>query len=534
MHLDSLKLLLERGADINALSLLKGQTPLHHALLAARFWNKRIDWVLLKSIVGRLTAAGADVNICDDEMCTSLDTCLSISPKSDNVQIRHITKLILAAGADINAIGGEGISSFLLAAAIDRCSNLFRLLFRTGNAALNQQNDEGDTALHFISLRGALEDVKMLLEAGADPNIQGKDAETPLHRTSYMRGYHDIVNSLFTRADPIIRRADGRTAIELAMMSGGLRETMEVFRDNGSSLATIVLGWESFKASALESGTAEWRFNQLILGPEVVASYQGPAEDRLTRESSNLGIFDSDSSTSPETIRAETTAFAKSAKLFESLSNPTLPDESVKIIPKRLIDVTTGKIVPGDASMKYVIGSYLWSPEKTPGLPENVENYEPLPETSRRVLEACKKYPDLIEMVPPEREGTSSIKRPAKRLYPSEPNSAYLIEVYQLLGREACRRGLCHVWIDSFCITQNDEKDKAEHIPLMVDYYRNAECCVVISESLRRHIRPELDRSRAFFKGDSVTNRILGWAIGFHYDRVVGIPRVHRSHLIHV
>ncbi|KAJ9649476.1 hypothetical protein H2199_000251 [Coniosporium tulheliwenetii] len=171
--------------------------------------------------------------------------------------------------------------------------------------------------------------------------------------------------------------------------------------------------------------------------------------------------------------------------------------------------------------MKYVIASYLWSPEKTPGIPQDPEAYEPIHEILRRIAEACRKYPNLIEMIPATFEGAARLRWPSKDVYPSEPDPRYLSEVYWLVGREACRRGLHFIWIDSFCIDQKDEKDKAEQIPFMADYYRNAECCVVVSESLRRRLRPEFDPSRYFFdSGHSITDRLLGWTIGFHYNRV--------------
>ncbi|KAK5676971.1 hypothetical protein LTS10_010735 [Elasticomyces elasticus] len=525
-HPDLITILLERGAAIDAPSLLNGQTPLHHALLAARFWatTRTRDWAALRMTVECLTAAGADVNVRDDDMNTPLDIWLSIASNQDNPEMQRITTVILEAGADINSIGADGYSPFLLAAALDGPSKLFRLILGAYKPDLDLQNTEGDTALHLLAERGATEDLKLLMDAGADPNIRGAHGETPLFRAACRRGFHEIVKTLLTRADPTICRDDGRNAIDLTVMSGGIAETMEVFRDHGSSLATIVLRWEILKACATQTGTAEVRLNELVLGPEAGAASKGTTDGSLYHGVSKLVINEPATDhgvISAEIMQSETEAFTRSATAYEALSDPTLPDSTGTIVPKRLLDVNTGKLVPGEHSMGYVIGSYLWSPEKTPGLHTHLDAYEPVPETAQRVLEACKKHPELIEMVPPEHEGCSTLKFPHKRLYPREPNAAYLSDVYRLLGREAKRRGLHHVWIDSFCIDQNDKQDKAEQIPLMADYYRNAECCVVVSESLRRHIRPECDPSRSLFDShDSITDRILGWAIGFHYNRV--------------
>lgn len=522
-RLDSVKLLLDRGADVNALSLLKGQTALHHALLAARFSAKSYDWTALQAIVECLTSAGVDVNIRDDEKESPLDVWIQIAHRYDVAEMRDITAMLLKAGADINAVGRDGCSSFMLAAAIDGPSNLFRFLLQNGNPTLDLQDESGDTALHMLSVRGVPEDVSLLMEAGADPNIQNLKGETPLHRAACQRGYEEIVASLLTRADPKIQQKDGRTAIELALMAGGISETMQIFRNNGQSLATIVLNWDKFLNAAHQSGTVGCQFDALVLGPEAGASFQGLYTHGLGTVLSSPRLLDpgADPMRTTEMINSHNAAFSRSVHKLKSLQTLSESNGPEVIVPKRLIDVTEGKFVNGDASMKYVIGSYLWSPDKTPDLPEDSDCYESIPETSERVLEACTKYPDFIEMVLPEHEGIEKLQYPSKDMFPKEPSSEYLTEVYRILGREALRRGLRYIWIDSFCITQDDEKDKAEQIPLMSDYYTNADCCVIISESLRRRVRPEFDPSRTCFDSqDSVTDRILGWAIGFHFNRV--------------
>jgi hypothetical protein len=38
----------------------------------------------------------------------------------------------------------------------------------------------------------------------------------------------------------------------------------------------------------------------------------------------------------------------------------------------------------------------------------------------------------------------------------------------------------CYIWIDKFCIIQNDDIDKQQQIPLMRDYYENSTACIII------------------------------------------------------
>ncbi|EON67825.1 hypothetical protein W97_07080 [Coniosporium apollinis CBS 100218] len=520
---DLVQLLIAHGANVNALSLLKGQTALHHAVLAARFWTLRRDWADLELVIRYLISAGVDVNVRDENLLAPLDIWMAIDTTHKDKDFRSISDLMLRAGADINAPGMGGNSSFLLSAesaSLGGPSDLFRLLLEHGSPNVNQQNHDGDTALHLLVERGALDGVILAMNAGANPNIQGGNDETPLHRAAGRRGYHEIVEQLLVSADPTIQRTDGKTAIELALMAGGIKETMQAFMQHPTSRSFINTEKNALKVAALQSGTSSSRFDELVGDLSTDSSLANSPAGRTPRSQGSLPVLpaatDSSAASHPESA-----AFVKSVQAFEDLKTQAQQSEGVRTFPRRLVDINTGQIVPGDISMKYVIASYLWSPEKTPGVPQDSEAYEPIHETLQRIAEACRKYPNLIEMIPAPFEGAARLRWPSKDVYPSEPNPRYLSEVYWLVGREACRRGLHFIWIDSFCIDQKDERDKAEQIPFMADYYRNADCCVVVSESLRRRLRPEFDPSREFFdSGDSITDRLLGWTIGFHYNRV--------------
>ena len=58
--------------------------------------------------------------------------------------------------------------------------------------------------------------VKLLLDAGADPNLANKDGETPLYRASG-KGHAEVAKLLLEAgADPILADKDGRTPLYLA------------------------------------------------------------------------------------------------------------------------------------------------------------------------------------------------------------------------------------------------------------------------------------------------------------------------------
>ncbi|KAJ9649475.1 hypothetical protein H2199_000250 [Coniosporium tulheliwenetii] len=151
---DLVQLLIAHGANINALSLLKGQTALHHAVLAARTWFLRRDWADLELVIRYLISADADVNVRDENLLTPLDIWLVTDAIHKDKDFRPISELMLRAGADINVPGDGGNSSFLLSASLGGPSDLFRLLLEHGNPNVNQQNDDGDTALHLLAQRG--------------------------------------------------------------------------------------------------------------------------------------------------------------------------------------------------------------------------------------------------------------------------------------------------------------------------------------------------------------------------------------------
>jgi hypothetical protein len=114
-------------------------------------------------------------------------------------------------------------------------------------------------------------------------------------------------------------------------------------------------------------------------------------------------------------------------------------------------------------------------------------------------------------------EGIREIKMPVNM--PSKLDASYVREAYLLVAQEAYRRGIDYIWMDCLCIDQSDERDKAQNINVMDKYYRTAECCVAVSEVLRRKIWADL-REMDFGGHWEAGDNVLFWISGLHCSRI--------------
>ena len=96
-----------------------------------------------------------------------------------------------------------------------------QLLIMTG-AALDLSDEDGISPLYIASYQGHNDVVRVLLEAGADPNQLGKDSTSPLYIAS-QEGYANIVEMLAERGADI--NASDREGTATSTIISGLSLT---------------------------------------------------------------------------------------------------------------------------------------------------------------------------------------------------------------------------------------------------------------------------------------------------------------------
>ncbi|KAG1744780.1 hypothetical protein EDB19DRAFT_1694227 [Suillus lakei] len=197
-------------------------------------------------------------------------------------------------------------------------------------------------------------------------------------------------------------------------------------------------------------------------------------------------------------------------------------------VPTRLINIFTGQIktIQNDTTKRYVIASYLWNPDRFSNTSEHYSglfnDISQAPTFDDWFRLTCLMHPNIIQAVDAEERELHRLHCPSE--VPEGLSREYLREIFLLVAREALLMGLEHVWIDSICINQADPEDVAHEIPKLSDYYRNAACCVAVSEALRRRYAtdkgPPQDDTESEPRSYQAWRRIITWMKGYHAKRV--------------
>ena len=211
----AIRKLVSEGANIDAQTSEAGSvgslsggrlTPLHVAAAM-----QRDDAALL------LLELGADPTIVSGYRDTALHLAVS------NGDYRLTEALVRARGVDINALQGIGMTSLALASLAPDSTKLMRLLLEAGSDP-DARDEHGNTPLHVVNNSEAC---RLLLEAGADPMARDKDGGTPLH---YAHNADVCRLLLDAGADPNALDDEGHTPLQLIRRD----EVRQVMLDAGA------------------------------------------------------------------------------------------------------------------------------------------------------------------------------------------------------------------------------------------------------------------------------------------------------------
>ena len=198
--LDTLTLLVDKGADVNAKNR-RGSTPL--------FWALH-DEAKVRLLVSR----GATVKIKQVEGRTPVYQASLLGNGY------AVLRLLLDNGGDPNVATLNGLTP-LSAAALRGDVDAMRLLLDKG-AAVDAKNGAGATALMAAATNGSPGAVQLLLEKGADANVRSKLGETPLGNAAGA-GNAETVKMLLDRgADVNSRNSRGYSPLMLAAGSDAM------------------------------------------------------------------------------------------------------------------------------------------------------------------------------------------------------------------------------------------------------------------------------------------------------------------------
>ncbi|CAL7934148.1 unnamed protein product [Xylocopa violacea] len=255
-RIDLLELFYKNGADINATDKI-GRCALFHA--AHRGNCEVVNWLLEH---GACTQNRVGIDSCSKTASESsskisfigrdLPTpeCWGRSPLHQAVKNNHseVVKILVNAGADVNARDERGITPLLLAGstvAREDCNEMSKFndivdVLVSAKASTNVVHpDTGTTALHSAAMLGSPSATKKLLNGGAWPLYRCKSTgSTPLHLAASTDSPEilSILLESIPSGQVDVRDNINRTPLHRASYQGH-RECVQILIDHGGNLA---------------------------------------------------------------------------------------------------------------------------------------------------------------------------------------------------------------------------------------------------------------------------------------------------------
>ena len=197
---------------------MKKQTVIKHLFSAARTGNT--DLLL------NLTAAGEYINAKNIYGYTPLTTAIVNS-------YAECADLLVKMGADIHIKDKWNTPLLCLACNTPSC---IKILLEAG-ADPNTGDPYGDSPLHYAAEAGQPECIKLLLDAGADPNIANDSGNTPLHRAAGKNAEATLI-LIKAGADLHAVNTEGEIALHRASLKGMWESFMHLINAGADPFAS--------------------------------------------------------------------------------------------------------------------------------------------------------------------------------------------------------------------------------------------------------------------------------------------------------
>ena len=150
----------------------------------------------------------------------------------------RLLQRLLAQGVRGDVVAADGMSAVMAAAQNGQLAALRLVLAAPGGeAAVNQQNDEGSTALGLAALGGRTAEARLLLEHGADPNLCKNDGDSPLILAAQAPGDAGLGAAallLDAKAEIDHQNEGGSTALHYACQASNV-EVAKLLLERGAS-----------------------------------------------------------------------------------------------------------------------------------------------------------------------------------------------------------------------------------------------------------------------------------------------------------
>ena len=204
--IEIVRMLIDHGADIHYTCGFYGITPIFMAA-----------YDLIYEKIKLLIEKGANVNACT---VNTLETPLffairaKVYSKEGRERLKRVVELLIENGADIKAMSRE--KETLLHKATEKGYQNIIKFFVSKGLDINQKDAQGKNPLYNAVIKGELSVIEFLLDHGADVNAQTMTGETPLYKAA-SRNKIEIVKILLQNgADKLLKTHMKKTPLDIA------------------------------------------------------------------------------------------------------------------------------------------------------------------------------------------------------------------------------------------------------------------------------------------------------------------------------